>query len=164
MPRAYRTRATRPPLEEAERTFLLRGERAPGLPPFFPYGDARPKWLEHRAALLNEWIAEHPGTRPAAWWAFDVPRGAWREHVGGAGEQSAIMSPDHAPSFYRCDPTDPPQVESTATFLRRLGVLLPGEEERIPARAFRPVKLRVERKPGEAEEEAGLWAEPAAPW
>jgi hypothetical protein len=28
-------------------------------------------WSELREELLPEWIAEHPGTRPLAWWVFE---------------------------------------------------------------------------------------------
>lgn len=31
----------------------------------------RADWQTHRDELLAEWIAEHPGTRPFAWWQFD---------------------------------------------------------------------------------------------
>lgn len=33
----------------------------------------RAAWRKFKAALLREWIAERPGTRPAAWWLFDAP-------------------------------------------------------------------------------------------
>ena len=29
-------------------------------------------WEMHRDALIEAWLAEHPGTRPAAFWAFDA--------------------------------------------------------------------------------------------
>ena len=29
-------------------------------------------WTAQRDVLLPSWIAAHPGTRPLAWWAFDV--------------------------------------------------------------------------------------------
>ena len=36
-------------------------------------------WLAHRKAVLAEWIATRPGTRPSCWWRFDsgltTPRG-----------------------------------------------------------------------------------------
>jgi hypothetical protein len=33
----------------------------------------RKAWEELRHELLPEWIREHPGTRPYAWWKFDAP-------------------------------------------------------------------------------------------
>ncbi len=35
---------------------------------------ARRLWNELRDELLPGWIADHPGTRPWAWWSFDGPR------------------------------------------------------------------------------------------
>jgi hypothetical protein len=34
----------------------------------------RQLWLELRAEILTDWIAETPGTRPEGWWEFDAPR------------------------------------------------------------------------------------------
>ncbi len=37
-------------------------------------GDAlRPEWEKRRDVLLPQFIKEHPGERPWAWWAFDAP-------------------------------------------------------------------------------------------
>jgi len=36
------------------------------------------------------------------------------------------------------DPQDPPVFEAQATYLERLGLLQPGERERIPAEGFEP--------------------------
>jgi len=33
----------------------------------------RKGWKVLRGELLPKWIAEHPGTRPYAWWVFDAP-------------------------------------------------------------------------------------------
>ena len=70
---------------------------------YFSHGD-RPvvsaAWDELRSALLAEFVVEHPGARPYAWWVFDAPRdpvgtwpGAWydgklaapRLRIGGVG-------------------------------------------------------------------------------
>ncbi len=37
---------------------------------------ARRLWNELRDGLLPGWIADHPGTRPWAWWLLDAPREA----------------------------------------------------------------------------------------
>jgi len=34
----------------------------------------RKAWKNNREALMSEWIAENPCTRPWAWWNFDAPR------------------------------------------------------------------------------------------
>jgi hypothetical protein len=150
MPRAYRVRATRPPLADAGRRWLLHGEEPPddatGHEVYFELRFlGRRLWDEHRDELLAGWIAERPGTRPYAWFEYDLPHGAERRKVAGSGEQSAVWFQHEA--FYAladCDPADPPQIESMAVFLRRLGLLVPGEERRIPKRAWKPETLKVD--------------------
>lgn len=41
------------------------------------------------------------------------------------------------------DPNDPPLFESEPAYLRRLGLLLPGEEGRIPAEDFEPILVEA---------------------
>jgi hypothetical protein len=33
-------------------------------------------WARHGAAILRDWIALYPGTRPSQWWRHDAPRAA----------------------------------------------------------------------------------------
>jgi hypothetical protein len=40
---------------------------------FTDYDALRAGWEILRGELLPKWIAEHPGTRPYAWWLFDAP-------------------------------------------------------------------------------------------
>ncbi len=42
----------------------------------------REDWETHREEMLAKWIAEHPGSRPFAWWLFDAP--ARRETSDGS--------------------------------------------------------------------------------
>jgi hypothetical protein len=35
--------------------------------------ELRALWEAHRQAILREWIAKHPGTRPTCWWRYDAP-------------------------------------------------------------------------------------------
>lgn len=49
----------------------------------------REAWEALRDELLQEWIAEKPGSRPWAWWTFDAPErrrriGTWRVRDGAA--------------------------------------------------------------------------------
>jgi hypothetical protein len=39
------------------------------------YGEAEycPQWRNHKAELLQVWVADHPGTRPPIWWRLDAP-------------------------------------------------------------------------------------------
>lgn len=150
MPRAYRTRVSRPPLSEAARRWLLYGEAtkhdAPGFEDYCAARHVRPLelWREHGADLMGEFIEEHPGQRPYAWWFHDCPPSAWRLKLGGSGEASAVVEAERIRGYCDCDPADPPRVESVAAFLRRLGLLLPGEEARVPKRAWRPVRFKVD--------------------
>ncbi len=37
--------------------------------------ERRSAWFAHRHEILNdEWIAEYPGMRPGAWWAYECPK------------------------------------------------------------------------------------------
>jgi hypothetical protein len=110
---------------------------------------ARKLWAQHRKQLLSEWIQTAPGTRPWAFWEFDLPEDAERRKVRGSGEESAAYYGAGYRGYFDADPADPPRVESDAAFLRRLKLLLPGEEKRIPRRAFQPEALKVDE---------GVWA------
>jgi hypothetical protein len=121
-------------------------------------------WRAVRDDLLRDWIQEHPGTRPAAWWKYDAPKQAapkvpkWhrgemvepRRRIGGAGAPSWEQFPAILPyyrfgipvSFEGIDKADPPTFESEATYLKRNGLLSPGEERRIPPEAWEPEAVR----------------------
>lgn len=107
-------------------------------------GDGAP-WSEHRDAILEQWIAERPGTRPYGWWGDGlVPRAEERRKVAGSGKKTCSIDWDRTTTYFDCDPSDPPAIESEASFLKRLGLLEPGEEKRVPRSAWRPVRLDVE--------------------
>jgi hypothetical protein len=138
-----------PPIADAAKAYLLRGERtARGAEGFGDYAQARyfgaKLWKRHGAALLAEFIVDHPGERPTGWWEHQCPQRAMRQKVGGSGEEGAPVSLERVRSCHGCDPSDPPMVESVPAFLRRLNLLLAGEEQRIPRRAFQPVALEVD--------------------
>jgi len=150
MPRPYRARAERRLLSEGARRWLLYAEKTErDKPGFDGYCDARwfrqlELWREHRAELLGEFIEAHPGRRPYAWWLHDCPSRAERLKLGGSGEPGASRDYDRVFGYFECDPADPPRVESEAAFLKRLGLLLPGEEKRISKWAWRPMRLKVD--------------------
>jgi hypothetical protein len=158
---------------EPVRAWLLRGEQVAGLDALgiVYLHEGRDAWREHGPALLEEWAVAFPGTRPYAWFAYAecvqrhetwpeglvCPLGAERRQVGGTGEQSCVWEEDER--FYAihgCDPADPPRIESMPTFLRRLGLLLPGEAGRVRKRAWSPVRLTVDPE-GWAPVGAGGW-------
>jgi hypothetical protein len=104
----------------------------------------RELWARHREQLLRQWVADHPGTRPHAWWSLDAPEP--RRALGGrgvllCGEFIRNLRADLDRGllvFASIDVGDPPRFESEATYLARLGLFLDGERERIPAAAFQP--------------------------
>jgi hypothetical protein len=150
MPRAYRTRASRPPLTEPARRWFLHGEKTerdtPGAAAYFEAKYVRPRelWLEHRDELLEEFIAAHPGERPNGWWLHEAPHGIERLKVSGSGERGGIYHGEGLWGYLDCDPEDPPCIESVPALLKRLGLLQPGEERRIPKRAWLPERLDVD--------------------
>lgn len=104
-----------------------------------PNGE-RDLWLQHEAPLLTEWIAAHPGTRPAAWWRFTAPegrrqvsgepieRGALHDQLDEAGLPVALSYFEHGRVSF----------ESQAACLRRLRLLAADELAAVPASALRP--------------------------
>lgn len=46
-----------------------------------PEADREQAWNELRKEILDEWLQNHPGTRPFAWWAFDMPKGTRRQRI-----------------------------------------------------------------------------------
>ena len=114
-------------------------------------------WAAVGLGIVAEWIETRPGTRPSVWWICSAPE--LRRRLGGTGQAAGRyvhrgMPYGWAwpPSAYEanftggpppCDPNDPPVFESEATFLRRHGLLFPGELERLTAADFEPEAIRV---------------------
>jgi hypothetical protein len=111
-------------------------------------------WRENADRVVAEFAAENPGQRTLLWWRFDAPEP--RRRLGGTGTAWNEWAPC-GPSFeygvpaYWCrqggsfpagavpiDPRDPPRFEAQATFLQRLGLLLPGEGKRLTEADFEP--------------------------
>jgi hypothetical protein len=108
-------------------------------------------WRQFREDILENCIAEHPGTRPRCWWVYDAPRlnGTTlpepRCRIGRptASGQSTYEGPreDDARYLGGCGLMPLGGVyESQWTYLARHGLLLPSEQplahlapERIPA-------------------------------
>ena len=55
----------------------------------------RQAWEEFRDELLPAWIAEHPGSRPHAWWLYDAPER--RRCVTGPHPHDAKDWPEDCP-------------------------------------------------------------------
>lgn len=122
-------------------------------------------WREHGEAIVTAWAEKHPGTRPSWFWLFPEPR--CRQRIGGHGfPKSDFLA--YVPSFFcglpdnwlcaedvetwadladkEVDPADPPTFESQATYLKRMNLLLPSEESRIPRKAWLPEKIIFEEE------------------
>ena len=74
-------------------------------------------WGQIGDEIVDDWIREKPGTRPAIWWRLSAPEPG-RTTDGGARETLDIPIPAPAPA------------EQTA-FLRRHCLFRPGEEKRV---------------------------------
>jgi hypothetical protein len=114
--------------------------------------EARRKFWREYSDMVVRWHARHwPGTRPRLWWRYDSPQP--RRRVGGIGTPLhectayALLLHDGIPADWRrpgdgfsrgvpIDRRDPPRFESQASYLRRHGLLLPGERERLRPRDF----------------------------
>ncbi len=120
-----------------------------GLDLFDPFkGDddaKRQAWESLRADLLEDWIREHPGTRPWAFWKFEAPelrrringlhpfdnlaRTVFCERVGYRPEiylQTHFGTPSSLFFQDGCDDFEA-VYESERAYLDRLGLLIDGE-------------------------------------
>lgn len=119
---------------------------------FKPNGYWRGLWAEYGDQITQRWAQMHPGTRPEHWWKFSAPRlpveehGEWadwylacdliqsRKKLSGSGVPAFTVM-NVAPHWELGIPTwmeevddnDPPVWESELEYLKRHGLLLPGE-------------------------------------
>lgn len=90
-------------------------------------------WQQHGAALTTlttEWVREHPGSRPDYW---------WRVEYQDDFDDGPFLDGKESKTSYRRR-LEAHEAESQASCLRRRGLLLPGELERIPAEDFEPIE------------------------
>jgi len=150
MPTVKKSLGMRPVLDDDQINYFLTGTDFT----FFWHEPERTRdWRAIRSDILADWIREHPGTRPAAWWRYDAPEPRLR--VGGIGDVvPAYDFPDNLhfgifrKSAFVCerllsavapfgahlvpfDESDPPRYESQASYLKRRKLFLPGEEKRL---------------------------------
>lgn len=116
MPTVKKSLAMRETFPAGMPDYLLSGIAPDGAEALLFLGDSaacRRTWRDLRDELLPDWIREHPGTRPWAWWEFDAPRwdrkfGAFydgtlpepRLRIGGKGTP-AFEALAYVPSFTR---------------------------------------------------------------
>ena len=125
--------------------FLFTGEAERGTPAwelrtsrFFDQGaEIRRAWEQHREYLLAQWISQHPGTRPWAWWRFDDEIPEPRRRLGGIGQTMAERYPAVVAHFEKGLPAswveinedDPPTFLSEAAYLLQYGILTASEKK-----------------------------------
>jgi hypothetical protein len=163
-PRLRHVRTRREGLSDELATYLLTGEYASAVaaPPSLKlfrfagavlrgdYATARDVWREHGAELLPEWVDEHPGRRPFAWWLVVAPEP--RQILRGAElvmPPSVLLTESHwrrhfgIPRFVHARPRGYrglPQVESEAACLARHGLLSSDERRALTAEDFAPAE------------------------
>jgi hypothetical protein len=140
-----------------------------GIFPFIRNDDQlRQVWNLLRDEVVREHVADYPGTRPIRWWEFSSPEP--RRRLGGTGTTwGDYHAQEHVPfrglpgsSWFRAedvargtlssaavavDASDPPLFESEAAYLRRLGLLIPGEARRLTAEDFEPHAIVIPPPP-----------------
>jgi hypothetical protein len=77
----------------------------------------RHAWDSLRDELLQQWIAEHPGTRPWAWWKFDAPE--LRRRVNGVHPFENVERTAH------CRRVGIPEADYLRIFFGKPGCLIP---------------------------------------
>ena len=127
-------------------------------------------WEEFGPGIVAWWARENPGTRPTCWWKFTAPQP--RRRLGGTGTtkkdalgyESYIDDYGLPPAdgwllagdlrwhpYKECghpavDPRDQPTFESQASYLKRLSLFEPGEENRLKPADFVPELIIPETK------------------
>ena len=116
-------------------------------------------WAEHCRCRTGITFGAHPGSRPRLWWWYLRPEP--RQRLGGIGTRAPRAAPTCATRMttaslrlggakgdhmtrgvpHLCGRST--DFESEASYLKRLGLLLPGERKRIPRVDFQPVVIRI---------------------
>ena len=104
----------------------------------------RALWESAREEVLSHFVSAHPGHRPRCWWRFDAPEP--RQRIGGSGVASSEKYRAIVPHLERGIPVyhedvalgDPPSYESSAHYLKRRGLLFPGEAKLLRSKDFAP--------------------------
>ncbi len=88
---------------------------------FFENPEISAAWAQLEAEILEEWITAYPCTRPHMWWRINAPEPGRLSNGGGRAPNRVTI------------PCTPPTPAQQAKFLRRHGLLLPGELDRLNA-------------------------------
>lgn len=150
---------------------FLKDDEGAKFPYFTTDEEIRTTWEQIREEFIARWAEQRPGTRPTAWWRFDASEP--RRRVGGTGQAAFEVLADveayemgipiswvepwhvdlYGPHFAGkpIDPSDPPAFEAQSTYIRRLGLLLPGELDRLSPADFEPEFIEAAVDPDEDE-------------
>ena len=89
-------------------------------------------WRDLKNEIMPQWLTEHPGARPLAWWLFDMPKGTRRQRLDGRHPHDDLHYDLPKDLFFGC-----PQFlrecdigityESQESYLRRLSLLTTAE-------------------------------------
>jgi hypothetical protein len=146
---------------EAEH-WLRTGERSAWYYLQFAGNDKRVRdfWDVHCDAVVAAYAREFSGYRPKNWWTFSSPEP--RRRLGGVGSMLSECSncsltytfgiptywktadEKHLPDGTAIDNNNPPLFESEGAYLRRLGLLLPGEAKRLRKLSYCPIAVTVD--------------------
>ncbi|CAM5276990.1 hypothetical protein [Rhodanobacter lindaniclasticus] len=171
--RRYLARARHAPIDPVHWAILTDAELPANVNPFLAADRThdhvmRPLWEEHRAGILADWIAAHPGTRPYCWWRFDAPRAtaSTAGRYAGTATGAKMIEPrlllsgfgkplheamNYGPSYaygipkWYGDPDNPPTFETQHAYLKRHGLLERGE--RAPRSEPETLPERIEPAP-----------------
>lgn len=157
--RRYRTRVHRQTIDPAHWAILTDAPLPADANPFFVMDRnydpvMRPLWEAHSAAILADWIAAHPGTRPSCWWRYEAPRAGSsiepRRLLRGEGKPLHEVR-NVAPSYtygipvWCGDPANPPLFETQHAYLKRHGLLIPGERQLRSEPQPHPARIELGR-------------------
>ena len=108
--------------------------------------EAAPFWAAYEDRLLRDWLREHPGMRPPGWWLYSAQPVEPRQVVRGGWQLLPSRSRWHRDGRPFGHPAEWGQAwfESQASYLRRHGLFLRGEERRLSPDAFEPLGWQEE--------------------
>jgi hypothetical protein len=137
---------------EVHREFIVAQwiKERPGSRPLFWWRYSAP---EPRRRLGGVGTPKHEAFNYAPDYSFGIPAGwvnQWEVELYSGRVMGIDGKPIIEPGRFNGvppDPDDPPTYESEASYLRRHGLLLPGEAARLTPEDFEPVELEIEQVP-----------------
>ena len=134
-------------ISENLRTYLLTGDREKADVEVFRLSGSPHRlqlvWDAVKKEILNNWIKQHPCTRPFIFWILAPEK---RKKVSGSGgwRPGMAIDSDGLPQYWQLwwSKKHPPNFESQATFLDRNGFLTPAEKKYLEKN---PKLLKPER-------------------